>query len=112
MIGMFLSFLLYELPSADSADAHEVKVRYNLIMISTILYLCVQALSRLWWKYCSRTATTTVKAIAEEELATELSEALVKELEENPAKLLAIAEIAASKMLQLRQAQVKHTYTA
>jgi len=96
----FLSFLLYELPSADSADAHELKLRYNLIVISTIVYIGVRALSGLWWACCSRTTTTAVKAF-EEELAT----ALAEQLQKDPTKLLMIAEHAASEVVRRQQIQ-------
>jgi len=98
----FMSFLLYELPSADSADAHELRLRYNLIVISTIVYIGVRALSRLWWTCCGRTTTTAVKAF-EEELAT----ALAEQLQKNPTRLLMIAEHAASEVLRRQQIQGK-----
>ena len=98
----FLSSLLYELPDADSPDAHEIKLRYNLIVLATIVYVCARALSGLWWRYCTNEKKKTTEAF-QEELAT----ALAEELQKNPAKLLVIAESAASEVLRRQQAQTR-----
>ena len=98
IVTTFLSSLLYELPDADSPDAHEIKLRYNLIVLATIVYVCARALSGLWWRYCTNKKTTEA---FQEELAT----ALAEELQKNPAKLLMIAESAASEVLRRQQAK-------
>lgn len=98
MVYELLRRILYELPAEDSADAHEIKLRYNFIIISTLLYICVQAISKLWWRYCKRAPTTDK---FEQALAT----ALAEELQSNPDNLLIIAQHAASEVLRRKQAQ-------